>query len=512
MPAMRSVHQKEALLTKQIHHCNVPRGLHARSRVAIRCQQPFVTPSSASAGRPSALTAAPPAQLRHERQIRQVTVQSSAGALSSWPENSGVPGSSSRIDGSDGANTSGQTASSSAGNVSFVQAVSNLMNILLGVGLLSLPAALTKSGWIGLAFIPMIALVTCYTGQALVECSTTVAAARQQQGDQNVSAADIGYEQVAKAAFGSWGKACVSATIYAELFGICSLFFVIMGDNLHHLLASTFGRTPAFYMLVAAGAMIPTVWLPDLKALSYLGFLGVSATAAVTLTVLGTFLTGSYAAGAATTMVNAASLPLMIGGITFCFSGHGIFPSVKASMKEPEQFPQALRLSFFLTAITCSLVAALGYAMYGTAVRDIVTFNLPRGYLSLLVSCLILVSPWAKFAVSAEPVAIAIDRVTARIPNNVPAMASRLVIRTGLALAMLAAARFCPFLSLLMALIGSFLTVNVSLIYPAVLHLKIHQGNLSAWRRFVDYFVIVLGVCCMVSGTWASVAAILVRT
>lgn len=38
------------------------------------------------------------------------------------------------------------------------------------------------------------------------------------------------------------------------------------------------------------------------------------------------------------------------------------------------------------------------------------------------------------------------------------------------------------------------------------------QGNLSAWRRFVDYFVIVLGVCCMVSGTWASVAAILVRT
>lgn len=57
-----------------------------------------------------------------------------------------------------------------------------------------------------------------------MECSTTVAAARQQQGDQNVSAADIGYEQVAKAAFGSWGKACVSATIYAELFGICRCY------------------------------------------------------------------------------------------------------------------------------------------------------------------------------------------------------------------------------------------------------------------------------------------------
>ena len=65
----------------------------------------------------------------------------------------------------------------------------------------------------------------------------------------------------------------------------CSLFFVIMGNNLHHLLASSFGRSPAFYTLIAAAAMIPTVWLPDLKALSYLGFAGVSATAAVTLTV-----------------------------------------------------------------------------------------------------------------------------------------------------------------------------------------------------------------------------------
>lgn len=51
----------------------------------------------------------------------------------------------------------------------------------------------------------------------------------------------------------------------------------------------------------------------------------------------------------------------------------------------------------------------------------------------------------------------------------------QLAVRTFLALSMLAAARFCPFLSLLMALIGSFLTVNVSLIFPAVLHLKLHQ-------------------------------------
>lgn len=42
----------------------------------------------------------------------------------------------------------------------------------------------------------------------------------------------------------------------------------------------------------------------------------------------------------------------------------------------------------------------------------------------------------------------------------------RLVVRTGLAVSCLITARFVPFLALLMALIGSFLTINVSLIFP----------------------------------------------
>ena len=57
------------------------------------------------------------------------------------------------------------------------------------------------------------------------------------------------------------------------------------GDNLHHLLAAQLGRDPSFYMLAAACVMIPTVWLPDVKTLSYLGFAGVAGTLSVAATV-----------------------------------------------------------------------------------------------------------------------------------------------------------------------------------------------------------------------------------
>ena len=52
---------------------------------------------------------------------------------------------------------------------------------------------------------------------------------------------------------------------------------------------------------------------------------------------------GDYTAGAATAASNWATLPLVFGIMAFVYSGHGIFPSVRASMKRPEQFPKVPR-------------------------------------------------------------------------------------------------------------------------------------------------------------------------
>ena len=68
---------------------------------------------------------------------------------------------------------------------------------------------------------------------------------------------------------------------------------VPQGDNLFQLLGPRFAPDSATYMLLAALVMIPTVWLPDLKALSKLGVVGVGATLTVTAAVAYTLLSGS---------------------------------------------------------------------------------------------------------------------------------------------------------------------------------------------------------------------------
>ncbi len=57
------------------------------------------------------------------------------------------------------------------------------------------------------------------------------------------------------------------------------------------LLGTRLAPSADIYILIAAACMIPTVWLPDLKALSFLGVFGFAATLTVAATVAYTFLT-----------------------------------------------------------------------------------------------------------------------------------------------------------------------------------------------------------------------------
>lgn len=63
----------------------------------------------------------------------------------------------------------GQEEENPAGNVGFGGALINVLNILSGIGLLSVPYALKKAGWIGLGVLWLLGIVTNYTGISSVQ-------------------------------------------------------------------------------------------------------------------------------------------------------------------------------------------------------------------------------------------------------------------------------------------------------------------------------------------------------
>ena len=50
------------------------------------------------------------------------------------------------------------------GTSTFVQAVFNVVNVMMGVGLLTLPYALKSSGWIGIGLLWLMGIICNYTG------------------------------------------------------------------------------------------------------------------------------------------------------------------------------------------------------------------------------------------------------------------------------------------------------------------------------------------------------------
>ena len=64
----------------------------------------------------------------------------------------------------------------------------------------------------------------------------------------------------------------------------------MQGQNMFKLLGTKLAPNQDMYILIAAACMIPTVWLPDLKALSVLGVFGFAATLVVSATICYVYL------------------------------------------------------------------------------------------------------------------------------------------------------------------------------------------------------------------------------
>eukprot|EP00892_Ulva_mutabilis_P007050 jgi/Ulvmu1/4717/UM002_0448.1 len=236
----------------------------------------------------------------------------------------------------------------------------------------------------------------------------------------------VRYEEIAEAALGGKaGRSVVSAIMYTELIGTCALFLILESDNVWNLLGSALkdvtanigsqgGALQALLgtqegiFWVCAMAIVPTVLAPNVKALAVLGIAGFAATMTVTAAVAWTLLTGDFVGGATTVAVNWASMPLVYGILAFCYSGHSVFPSVQDAMERPQDFPAVLNVAFAIVATLCSFLGLAGYYMYGSGVLDVVTFNMHAGKLKTLCASMILVNPIAKFAITQEPVALAV--------------------------------------------------------------------------------------------------------
>ncbi|XP_073127160.1 amino acid transporter AVT1J-like isoform X2 [Henckelia pumila] len=370
-----------------------------------------------------------------------------------------------------------------------------------GVGILSLPHAVSSGGWFSLIFFFLIAGSTYYTALLIQRCLDMDKSIR--------SFSDIGGR-----AFGSKGRAIVSIATNIELYLVATGFLILEGDNLNDLFPDieyniggfVLGGRKSFIVIIGL-LILPTVWLNNMSILSYISATGVMASFVLIGSVLWAAVFDGIGFRGKGTFVNLKGFPIAVSLYAFCYCAHPVFPALYNSMKDQKKFSKVMLVCFLVTTTSYASMAVLGYMMFGSNVESQVTLNLPTSKTSSKVAIYTtLVNPFAKYALMLKPVISALESHLTSSPNR----GLSIVIRTGLVLSTITVAVAVPFFGYLMSLVGAFLSVTASIILPCVCFLKIS----GAYRRFgfemASIWVIVLvGGVILVVGTYTALDEII---
>ncbi|KAF2942508.1 amino acid transporter AVT1C isoform X1 [Oryza sativa Japonica Group] len=387
---------------------------------------------------------------------------------------------------------------------SYTQAVMNGINVLCGVGILSTPYAIKQGGWLGLVILCLFAVLAWYTGVLLRRCLDS------KEGLET-------YPDIGHAAFGTTGRIAISIILYIELYACCIEYLILESDNLsklfpnaHLTIGSMTLNSHVFFAILTTLIVMPTTWLRDLSCLSYLSAGGVIASILVVVCLCWVGVVDHVGFENKGTALNLPGIPIAIGLYGYCYSGHGVFPNIYSSLKNRNQFPSILFTCIGLSSILFAGAAVMGYKMFGESTESQFTLNLPENLVVSKVAVWTTVAnPITKYALTITPLAMSLEEL---LPPNQQKYANIIMLRSSLVVSTLLIALSVPFFALtglVMALVGSLLTMLVTYILPCACFLAILKRKVTWHQIAACSFIIVVGVCCACVGTYSSLSKII---
>lgn len=399
-----------------------------------------------------------------------------------------------------------------AGQSTLPQTVFNSTNVMIGVGLLSLPMGLRYSGWIcGMIFLLLAAVVTAYTANILAKC-------------MDCDASLITFADLAYVSYGQKARIATSVLFTLELLAACVALIVLFADTLDLLIP---GVGVIQWKILCGLLLIPLNFAP-LSLLSFSSVIGIFSTFSIVMIVFADgfikpHTPGSLREPAATYLFpnNWLTLPLSFGLLMSPWGGHSVFPNIYRDMRHPYKFKKAVEITFSFTYFLDCATAVAGILMFGDGVMDEITANIinTSGYprvLSVIMSVFIAIIPLTKVPLNARPIISTIELFAGLNPGTISDAEPhtglsaytrgilKVMIRVVVVIIFVIISIVFPAFDSIMAFMGSTLCFTICVILPLMFYLKIFGKEVPMKERVFCWFLVAVSSVLATIGTiWA---------
>merc|ERR1711892_327392 len=403
--------------------------------------------------------------------------------------------------------------------ISNVETIIHLLKGNIGIGVLTMPIAISNAGLVGgVLGMVFVAVVT-------IHCMhTLVIAAQKLMAQRGVEFLD--YADTAEAAFleagGGWASKSHHMRRLIDIFlcmsqiGSNAVYILFVAQNIMPI-AETYFDLGWNYRLYIALLLIPVIMICSIKNLKYLSPCSILANilefVGLGIIFYYIFATPIPSSDSVPWFTSPVKFPIFFGTAIFAFEGISVVLPIENQMSKPKDmlgWNGVLNTSMVTIAGLYIAMGFFGYLKYGGETAASITLNLPQG--DVLAQSALGMFSIAIFFSYALQFYVVMDIIG---PNIIkPNVSDRMypfvewITRVLLTVLTLGMAATVPWLDLLVSLLGAIKMSTLSLMAPALVDSAAHWNSDSkpvfVYRCIKNVFIFTIGFLACVIGTYIS--------
>jgi len=281
------------------------------------------------------------------------------------------------------------TEGESQAKASTLQTMFNIINLYVGMGLLSKSYAAAQGGFLSLILILIFSFMLNYSGKIIVRCFKVI------EETQHWTYGHLGQRLLGT--FGKWfvfvnvvagsmaGVVMALIIIWQSVEVLLAPYFVHPSDQPIHLDSNLFSSTihdqysqysvmfdastSSFTWIIVSVStvlILPTVWIRQYSNLSFVSAIGFCCSVVIVLVVM-IFFFGhiSSVREQQYDLFRPATFPIAAGVFLMSFSGHTCLPSLFNSMRKTAHYERLLDCCFGFMLVLYTLMSVFGYLSFG---------------------------------------------------------------------------------------------------------------------------------------------------